>query len=76
MTDRYYRVPFNATQREIVQALNEIPFISYISTSDGPESVVSASPGSIAIDVGSSATTFWGKLSGETSTGWAAFTLA
>lgn len=57
--------------QQLTDTLNTLPSYSDISTTDGPEGVVDATPGTFAADFGSSATTFWVKLSGNTSTGWA-----
>ena len=54
----------------LTNVMNQFPNFSIISTSDGPESVETASPGVLAIDVGSSNTTFWVKTSTETTIGW------
>jgi len=61
--------------RQVTDALNLIPLTSITSTSDGPESNVTADPGTFLIDTGSSNTTFWVKTSGDTTTGWLAVDL-
>ncbi len=62
--------------QEFTKQINLLPGMSIISTSGGPESNFSGDSGDIAIDVGSSATTFWGKTSGnDNQTGWNAFQL-
>ena len=60
--------------QEFTKQINLLPGMSIISTSGGPESNFSGDSGDIAIDVGSSATTFWGKTTGSNSTtGWQEF---
>ncbi len=62
----------NAWMREVTDALNVLPNFSISSTTNGPESQITGDSGEWLIDVGSSATTFWAKRSGNTTTGWAA----
>jgi hypothetical protein len=61
--------------RDLTDAINQIPNFSIISTSDGPESTVTADAGVFGFDIGSSHTTFWAKVSGDTTTGWKALSL-
>ena len=56
---------------QAADAINQLPPFSTSSTTNGPEGVIIADSGTYMLDVGSSATTFWAKLSGDTSTGWA-----
>jgi hypothetical protein len=58
--------------QQVTDALNHLPNFSLSSTTNGPESQVTGDSGTILIDVGSSATTFWFKESGTTTTGWIA----
>lgn len=67
---------FDVWARQVTDALNLLPNFSLSSTTDGPESYVTGDSGTILIDVGSSATTFWAKASGTTTLGWKAFTIA
>lgn len=55
---------------QVASAINQLPPFSISSTTNGPESFVTAGPGTLLIDVGSSNTTFWLKLSGTSSLGW------
>ena len=56
--------------REVKEEVDGLPFSTF-STSDGPnQSAVTAPEGFIGVEVGSSATKFWFKESGSTSTGW------
>lgn len=57
--------------QQVANAVNQLPPFSISSTTDGPESYVSSGPGTLLVDVGSSNTTFWLKLSGTSSLGWA-----
>ena len=67
-------VALDRTLREVTDQLNLLPGMSIISTSGGPESNFSGNAGDIAVDVGSSATTFWGKTSGnDDQIGWSEF---
>ena len=62
--------------RDVTNSVNGLP-ISIFSTSDGPNASRVTSPeGFLGIEVGSSATRFWVKNSGSTSTGWRALALA
>src|SRR3990167_5057662 len=61
--------------QDLTRAINEIPALSLISTSAGPNSVITADSGTFAFDVGSSNTTFWAKTSTSTTTGWNALAL-
>lgn len=64
------------TLSEFADQINLLPGMSIISTSDGPESSYSGNSGDLVFDVGSSATTYWGKTSGDDSmVGWSAFQL-
>lgn len=66
--------PWAGWAQETTDAINGLPAFSLSSTTNGPNaSIVSGDSGTILLDVGSSATTFWGKRSGSTTTGWAAF---
>lgn len=71
--------PFRELNRwleTVTDAINALPNFSFISTTDGPESVVTADSGTFAIDIGSSATTYWLKESNSgTTVGWAAMDL-
>lgn len=58
--------------REVTDAINGLPALSLSSTTNGPNSVITGDSGTILIDVGSSATTFWFKRSGTTTSGWSA----
>ncbi len=56
--------------QEVKGAIDGLPFSTF-STSDGPnQSAFTAPEGFIGVDIGSSATKFWFKESGSTSTGW------
>ena len=57
---------------QVTDAINHLPGFSISSTTDGPESQVTADSGTLLIDVGSSAMTFWLKLSGSSNVGWGA----
>lgn len=77
--DRLYqpdlRAP-NAIDRwaqDVTDAVNLIPNFSIISTVSGPESYVTADPGVIAFDIGSSVTRWWGKYTTSGMTGWVPF---
>ena len=64
---------FDLWAQQVTDALNLLPGISISSTTNGPNgSAVTGESGDILIDVGSSATTHWLKLSGSTTAGWAA----
>jgi len=60
---------------QVTDAINQLPNFSMSSTTNGPNSQVTGDSGTILIDVGSSATTFWAKLSGTTTSGWTPFYL-
>jgi len=64
---------FEHWAEQVSDALNVLPNFSIDSTSNGPESVITGDSGTILVDIGSSNTTYWAKLSGDTTTGWAAF---
>jgi hypothetical protein len=66
---------FDSWFRTFTENFNALPNFSIISTSDGPESNVTADSGVIAIDVGSSNTTLWFKAAGIGTTGWSTVTL-
>lgn len=66
---------FDFWAQQITDALNTLPSFSISSTSNGPNSLISGNGGTILIDVGSSATTFWAKLSDNTTSGWTPFML-
>ena len=56
--------------QDVTNAINQLPF-SIFSTAGGPNlSLVTAPEGFLGVEVGSSATKFWWKTSGSTSTGW------
>jgi hypothetical protein len=56
--------------QQVHDAIQGLP-LSYFSTSDGPESSVSAPIGTLGIEIGSSTTKLWIKETGLGSTGWA-----
>lgn len=58
--------------RAVNDAVLALPYLSIISTTDGPNtSGATGALGELAIDVGSSATRLWQKYSASTSTtGW------
>lgn len=60
--------------RGVQDSIIQLPGFSIISTTDGPNtSGTSGTKGTLAIEVGSSATPVWVKRSGSTSTvGWSA----
>lgn len=60
---------------QVTAALNALPHLSIISTSNGPNSTITSEAFALAFDVGSSATHLWFKFSGSTTTGWKAVTL-
>lgn len=63
--------------REVTDAINVLPNMSIISTSNGPNSAYTGNSGDIAVDIGSSATTFWVKRIGDGSmSGWSALGFA
>jgi hypothetical protein len=66
----------NAWIAQVTEALNVLPALSIVSTSNGPNSAITGASGELAFDVGSSNTTMWLKASGDTTTGWAAVSLA
>ena len=67
--------PVDQWMRDVAGVINELP-ISIFSTSGGPNaSNFTAPEGFLGIETGSSATRFWGKNSGSTSTGWIPFSL-
>lgn len=55
---------------QMTDALNSLPSFSISSTTNGPNSVVTGDPGTLLVDIGSSHSTFWVKLSGTTTSGW------
>ena len=56
--------------QEVKEAIDGLPFSTF-STSDGPnQSAYTAPEGFMGVEIGSSATKFWFKESGSTSTGW------
>lgn len=66
----------DAWARAVEDAITSLPRVSIISTANGPNvSGVTAEPGTLAIDIASSATTrVWHKRSSSTvTTGWSAF---
>lgn len=67
---------FNLWAQQVTDALNLLPNFSLSSTTDGPNSYVTGDPGTLLIDVGSSNTTFWIKLSGDSTLGWSAVDVA
>lgn len=59
--------------QDVTQVLNnQIPAFIISSTTDGPESRVTAEAPTFLMDIGSSATTYWAKTSGTTTLGWQA----
>ena len=57
--------------RQITDAINILPGLSIESTATGPNvSLITGDPGVVLIDVGSSVTKLWIKVSGSTTTGW------
>lgn len=68
---------FTLWAQQITDAVNALPNFSISSTSNGPNSYVTGDSGTLLIDVGSSATTFWFKRLGEgTTSGWSAIGFA
>lgn len=70
--------PFRELDRwleTVTDAINALPNFSISSTTNGPESVITADSGTLLIDIGSSATTYWLKESGSTSIGWSTLSL-
>lgn len=60
----------------LASELNQLPNFSTSSTTAGPNSIVSAPPGTLYIEGNSSVTTkLWFKGSGTSSIGWSAFSL-
>lgn len=64
-------IGFRLWAQQITDALNLLPNFSLSSTTNGPESTITGDSGTILVDVGSSNTTFWVKLSGTSNRGWA-----
>lgn len=68
---------FRLWAQQITDAVNLLPNFSLSSTSNGPNSFVTGDSGTILIDVGSSATTFWFKRHGDNNmSGWSAIGFA
>ena len=62
----------DAWMRDVTNTLNGLP-VSIFSTSNGPNSAVTAPEGFIGVETGSSVTRFWFKQSGSRNTGWSHF---
>jgi len=64
----------NRWMKDVTREMNILPSSSIISTADGPNSAYSGNSGDLVFDIGSSATTYWAKETGDDSqTGWASF---
>lgn len=62
--------------RDLATELNQFPNFSTSSTTDGPESIIAAPPGTLYIEGNSSVTThLWFKSSGTDTTGWSQVSL-
>lgn len=61
---------------QVAMALNQMPTFSYTSYSGGPNSNLTANPGSVAVNIVSSAQTkrLYVKELGSGNTGWVSFT--
>lgn len=61
---------FTLWAKQVTDAINGLPNFSMSSVTNGPESNVTASPGTLLINIASSGTVLWVKTSGTTTTGW------